>query len=193
MTVSPALARLIGCRWHIVRHFILSKGMRKTIMTAPLRHPPELRGKISKTIGAIRAAVQARETTARYSRRARVAECIRQLELRLREQPSLPMSSADLTSLFSMERTYCSRVFRLVCGRSFTTWFRSIRIQQAKHLLCFTNMPIGEISRSVGYSDLTTFERNFRKEVGVCPEGYRRASGKRSAVEKVLTLERRPR
>lgn len=93
------------------------------------------------------------------------------------ESPYLSLSQTDLAWLLDLERTYCSRVFRETTGRTFSGWMRKIRISHAQTLLLRGANTITEVSLSVGYSDLTTFERNFRREVGMSPTSYRQIHG----------------
>jgi len=51
---------------------------------------------------------------------------------------------------------------------------RLIRVTHAKKLLARGDLPITLISINVGYNDVTTFERNFRKIVRESPTAYRR-------------------
>jgi AraC-like DNA-binding protein len=47
------------------------------------------------------------------------------------------------------------------------------RIEAAKRLLRDTTLSITEIAYRVGYPDITTFGKNFRKEVGVNARSFR--------------------
>jgi YesN/AraC family two-component response regulator len=55
----------------------------------------------------------------------------------------------------------------------FALWNTSVRIDVACKLLTATNRKIHDIASTVGYGDITTFERVFRKITGVCPSEYR--------------------
>ncbi|HWP50494.1 MAG TPA: AraC family transcriptional regulator [Clostridia bacterium] len=48
------------------------------------------------------------------------------------------------------------------------------RLNRAKALLITGDAPIGEVSKSVGYSDALYFSRAFRKQFGVSPSALRR-------------------
>jgi two-component system, response regulator YesN len=107
------------------------------------------------------------------SRRARIRHSIGCLELVLLESPDIPISLADLANLLHLERTYCCRVIREITGKLFTEWIRDIRMRRARSLLLLPGLSITEISLAVGYTDLTTFSRNFRKESGMSPRTFR--------------------
>jgi YesN/AraC family two-component response regulator len=57
---------------------------------------------------------------------------------------------------------------------SFTEWNARVRIEEAKELLRSVDLSITAISASVGYDDVTTFERVFKRLEGVCPRAHRR-------------------
>ena len=57
-------------------------------------------------------------------------------------------------------------------GLSFS-WKRALGITQAKQLLLNTDDRISDICLSVGFSDNVTFNRAFRRVVGVSPTDYR--------------------
>ena len=48
------------------------------------------------------------------------------------------------------------------------------RMQRAEKLLSTTEMPINDICRAVGYSDLSGFDRAFKKTFGIQPTAVRR-------------------
>jgi AraC-like DNA-binding protein len=71
------------------------------------------------------------------------------------------------------KRTF-DRRFRAATGYSPLAYVQALRIEEAKHLLETGNLPIEEIAREVGYSDLASFRRLFRRRAGMSPGDYRR-------------------
>lgn len=102
-------------------------------------------------------------------------ERIRRLEAALGEHPHLPLSLDDAADILGLHRNYCCRVFRKELGNPFSAWRREIRIAAAKRFLESTDLSITGVGAAVGYRDLTTFERNFRKSVGTSPSEYRQS------------------
>jgi YesN/AraC family two-component response regulator len=90
----------------------------------------------------------------------------------LSESPHLPVTLSDLAYILGLERTYCCKVFQQFTGISFSRWIRGIRIAHAQHLLDVGKYMVTDVAHPVGYGDITTFERNFRKEAGTCPTDY---------------------
>ncbi|WKS99177.1 arabinose operon transcriptional regulator AraC [Gallibacterium salpingitidis] len=72
------------------------------------------------------------------------------------------LSPSRLIHLFSQEM-----------GMSILKWRDDQRINYAKQLLFTTNIPIGAISRNVGFTDPLYFSRVFKKKVGVSPKVFR--------------------
>jgi AraC-like DNA-binding protein len=108
------------------------------------------------------------------SRRARAVEHIRLLEQFLEQSPAFPITLSHVADFLSLEKTYCCKVFREITGQLFSDWIRRIRINKAQALLHLSAYSITNVAYAVGYPDITTFERNFRKELGVCPTSFRR-------------------
>lgn len=82
-------------------------------------------------------------------------------------------SRAEAASLANLEPTYFSKRFQKVSGLSFAAWCTKMRIQAAQQLLASTDLKVAVIAAYVGYKDVTTFDRNFRKQAGLCPRQYR--------------------
>ena len=62
----------------------------------------------------------------------------------------------------------------------------------ARKLLKGTAVSITDIAPAVGYFDVTTFERNFVKEVGASPIAYRAKALRKTASGQKAPRHRRP-
>jgi transcriptional regulator GlxA family with amidase domain len=82
-------------------------------------------------------------------------------------------SLADAAVLAGLEAAYFSKVFRRTKGVTFAEWNARIRVEEAKSLLRIVDMSITAVAVSVGYQDVTTFERVFRRLEKVSPGTYR--------------------
>lgn len=58
-------------------------------------------------------------------------------------------------------------------GVNFSTYLEQVRMTQAKHLLETTNIKIADLYVAVGYNNLTSFRRAFKKKYGVAPNALR--------------------
>jgi len=66
------------------------------------------------------------------------------------------------------------RCFKEMTGLTYQSYVNRVRIEQAKNLLNDDALSITDTGYAVGYSDLTHFERIFKKLVGTTPSQYRR-------------------
>lgn len=110
----------------------------------------------------------------RPRRSTSLEEYIQRLKRILEEHPHVSVSLSEAAEFLNLERTWCCKAFRLTTGQSFSAWIRGIRIGKAKNLLWRTEYSITEVSHAVGYEDITTFCRNFKKELGVNPRSFRK-------------------
>jgi AraC-like DNA-binding protein len=81
---------------------------------------------------------------------------------------------AAAARIAGLERAYFSKRFASVMHVSFTEWNARVRVDEAKRLLVAIDLSITAISASVGYEDVTTFERVFRRLEGTCPREHRK-------------------
>ena len=73
-----------------------------------------------------------------------------------------------------LNATYFSDLFKLETGKNFIDFLIETRINAAKKILSHHESKIYEIAEAVGYSDPTSFNRAFKKCVGVSPVEYRK-------------------
>jgi AraC-like DNA-binding protein len=71
------------------------------------------------------------------------------------------------------ERTLVRR-FGAATGQTPLGYLQSVRLQAARALLEAGDMTVQAIATQVGYSDVSSFTRLFRQEVGISPGSYRR-------------------
>jgi len=84
-----------------------------------------------------------------------------------------PLRLTKAAEIAGLEHTYFSKLFRKVTGTTFVDWNRVRRVERAKTLLSESDLNVVSIGFAVGYSDVTTFCRAFRKATGVAPREYR--------------------
>ncbi len=76
-------------------------------------------------------------------------------------QEEIPLPCA--AEVAGMEATYFSAFFRKKIGIRYTDWLASLRVAHAILLLKRRDQPIAEIAQAVGFNDLRTFERAFKR------------------------------
>ncbi|MCO7223874.1 AraC family transcriptional regulator [Pleionea sp. CnH1-48] len=91
------------------------------------------------------------------------------------ELPTLDMVAEQL---FSTPWTISRKLKK--SGTSFQALVDEVRINKASHLLAHSKVNVSDISQMLGYSDVSSFRRAFRRWFGVSPREYR--DSKRSST-----------
>lgn len=84
----------------------------------------------------------------------------------------------QVSQYIGIDRTHFSKQFRKAFQLSPVQYIQQLKIKEAKLLLSQTDYKISEIAQSVGYPDVFSFSRAFKKLTGCSPNGYRRQHGK---------------
>ncbi|NOU66615.1 helix-turn-helix domain-containing protein [Paenibacillus sp. LMG 31461] len=95
------------------------------------------------------------------------------LLLKIVSQPEASFSLQELAKELHMNPTYVSNHFKELFGKSPILLHREIKIAKAKSLLEMARMNITEISNSLGFNDIQTFTRLFKKYTGISPSQYK--------------------
>lgn len=74
-------------------------------------------------------------------------------------------------------RTF-TKLFREVTGTTWLNYVRGLAIDHASELLRSTDLPIASVAFESGFSDLSTFYRQFSRHKGVSPASYRAGPSK---------------
>ncbi|MCR8660053.1 AraC family transcriptional regulator [Paenibacillus endoradicis] len=94
----------------------------------------------------------------------------------------LEIHYADMISIervahhVGIERTHFSKKFQKEYGQSPINYLQTLRMKEAELLLTQTDYKMSEIANSVGFSDLPTFSKAFKKRIGVSPAQFRQQS-----------------
>jgi AraC-like DNA-binding protein len=79
----------------------------------------------------------------------------------------------DAAKLSFMSESHFSRVFKEASGLTFSNMIRKLRIEHGCNLLVSTELPIAIISKDCGFTNLSNFNRQFLREMGVSPRAFR--------------------
>lgn len=102
-----------------------------------------------------------------------------ELRARFRENLSIPA----MAKKHDLSTRTLNRRFQVASGTSPTQYIAALRLQEARTLLHKTNLPIGEVSLVVGFTDASRFAGQFKDAFGMTPRAYRQAvRGKRFAL-----------
>ncbi len=84
-------------------------------------------------------------------------------------------SLTQLSQQIGYEYTYLSKYFKRTTGISLHAYTDTLRIARARDLLLSDpKVPIRLVCEACGYSSQRTFDRTFRRAVGMSPAAYRR-------------------
>lgn len=83
-----------------------------------------------------------------------------------------------LAEHYGMSPNYFSSMFKKEMSRSAVNYITELRINQARELLCHSELSVVDISKKVGYEDSQYFFRVFKKYLGMTPLQYREESRK---------------
>lgn len=100
----------------------------------------------------------------------KITKIVQYLHLHYRDPINLNM----LAEQFRLSRPYISRLFKLQTGQNFTDYVHTLRIHRALSLLATTDMSILDISTDVGFEHSSTFNRVFKKVMGITAQAYRK-------------------
>ena len=88
---------------------------------------------------------------------------------------SSDLSVTELSRQVGLSRPYFTELFTREAGISPTAYITEERLKRAKELLFTTDMTISEIAENVGYGDVSSFIRLFKKHIGKTPLALRKS------------------
>lgn len=83
---------------------------------------------------------------------------------------------SELSDILEMTPDSFYRMFRRLIGVPPKDFIISEKLRIAREMLALGELPIGEISKMLGYDNQLYFSALFRKKYGVCPTEYRKAA-----------------
>jgi AraC-like DNA-binding protein len=83
-----------------------------------------------------------------------------------------PLTVDDLARQVALSSSAFSRLFREVTGRTPYQFLKEYRLDRARELLLDGRSSVAEVSRHVGYANVSHFIREFRARYGVTPGAF---------------------
>lgn len=97
-------------------------------------------------------------------------QCVRYIDEHYKEEITL----VALAKQFGMSRSAFCTVFPQFAGLPLRRYVARKRVQEAQmRIRSHPELPLNQVAAEVGYEDVTTFYRNFRREAGMAPSKYR--------------------
>jgi two-component system, response regulator YesN len=91
------------------------------------------------------------------------------------------MNITDAADYLNISYSYLSKIFRARTGTTLTDYLNNVRIEKSKEYLANTFLTLGEISEQVGYNNVQSYQRFFKKYVNLTPGDYRKLHGSRKS------------
>jgi len=88
---------------------------------------------------------------------------------------SEPISLEKAAEVTALEKSYFSSYFHAKVGITFTDWLRQVRVEKAMELMKAKDFSISEVAEEVGFADLGTFERAFKKHTLTTPREFKKS------------------
>jgi len=90
--------------------------------------------------------------------------------------PTLNLDQAAREAALS--RFHFARVFKQRTGQTFHGFLSAVRLSHARELLLKTDLPVMEVARNCGFTNLPSFFRVFKAGTGFSPGKYRSQAGR---------------
>jgi AraC family transcriptional regulator len=100
------------------------------------------------------------------------------LKVFIAERLHEPLTVDVLARRYGCSPFHFARLFRKVVGQPPHEYIIEKRIAKAKEMLSWTDLPIGEITRRIGFGTQAHFSATFRERVGITPTAYRASHGR---------------
>lgn len=80
----------------------------------------------------------------------------------------------ELSALANLSKYYLCRLFKNAFGMTPIQYHVAVRLEKAKQMIQFTNLPLSDIADQLGFQSIHAFSRTFRKNEGISPSFYRK-------------------
>lgn len=109
---------------------------------------------------------------------AKDIEELKTITLFLNDHYAQDVTIEELTKIACMGATKLQSTFKQYNGCTITEYIQQRRMSQAEYLLAHTDLNIGQVAKTVGYTKASRFAELFRKSTGILPAEYRKMAQK---------------
>lgn len=96
----------------------------------------------------------------------------------LEENYMRDMNIIDVADQLDISYSYLSKIFRIKTGVTLTDYLNNVRIEKSKLFLATTFLTLNEIAEKVGYNNVQSYQRFFKKYLNITPGDYRKLHNK---------------
>jgi len=104
----------------------------------------------------------------------RYSELMRQFSTLVESHFLTHTQVADYAEKMFISSGHLNDVVKEMTGTNAKSWIDERRLLEAKRLLFWTQLPIGEVGRRIGFEDPAYFTRFFKKHTGQLPAAFQR-------------------
>lgn len=87
-----------------------------------------------------------------------------------------PIRVGQIAAFCGLDRHYLCRIFKTETGITLQQCIIEWRMRRARELLLSSALNVGEVARSVGYTDVYNFSKMFKKQFGCSPSKVRQSA-----------------
>ncbi len=92
----------------------------------------------------------------------------------LNENYMRDMNITDVADHLDISYSYLSKIFRIKAGITLRDYLNNVRIENSKKYLEETFLTLNEIAEKVGYNNVQSYQRFFKKYMNITPGDYRK-------------------
>ena len=100
-------------------------------------------------------------------------QAVRTVQERIQKDYMKPLTLADLAEEACVSVRNLTRRFRIATDQTPNAYLQAVRIDKSRELLELTDQTVEDITLSIGYEDVRSFSRLFKKQTGLTPKTYR--------------------
>lgn len=100
---------------------------------------------------------------------------IKKIIRHIRMEDGREIDYRELSRISNMSPQYLNRIFKKFTGVPLKQFIIQTKLERAVYLLSETTMSVSEIADSLGYSDIYSFSKFFKKFKGMSPSHFRHA------------------
>lgn len=84
------------------------------------------------------------------------------------------MSEKEICKEIYISEVYLRKLYNIHFGMAPKMYIRKVKMKKAQTLLRITNNKISDIAYEIGYTNISKFSNQFRKEFGMLPSTYKK-------------------
>lgn len=117
---------------------------------------------------------------------------LRKLVVYMREHPTAPLRLDGAAAIVCMEKTAFCKFFKRATGITFHEFVQQWKIANAVQQMRLSDCSIAELAYGLGFENINTFGRTFKKVTRMTPSAYRRKLLASSPISRPINGDNEP-